>query len=166
MRAQVRTVNAAEVGLEEMLAAREERATRQAAALARFGKPLVSMTMVMPGPVKDGLLPRRVLAVAVQDMETACRAKGWRILSRKVLWQKAGPEALSVIDADALLLKSAMIKLEDHHPLGRLWDLDVIAPGQGQLSRQSLGGRRAGAWYAASRPVFAAARAGIRSGNS
>ncbi|MGY0569829.1 citrate lyase holo-[acyl-carrier protein] synthase [Bradyrhizobium sp. RDM12] len=139
MRAQVRTVNAAEVGLEEMLAAREQRATRQAAALARFGKPLVSMTMVMPGPVKGGPLPRRVLELAVQEMEAACRARGWRILSRKALWQKTGPEALSVIDADAVSLKLAMIELEDHHPLGRLWDLDVIAPGQAQLSRQSLG---------------------------
>ncbi|TYO67442.1 hypothetical protein FXV83_05550 [Bradyrhizobium hipponense] len=56
--------------------AREERATRQAAALARFGKPLASAT-VMSGPVKDGLLPRRVLAVAIQEMEAACRARGW-----------------------------------------------------------------------------------------
>ena len=32
-----------------------------------------------------------------------------------------------------------MIELEDHHPLGRLWDLDVLAPEQGQLSRQDLG---------------------------
>jgi holo-ACP synthase len=126
------------VSLEQMLAAREQRAARQAAALACFGKPLVSVTVVMPGPVKDGWLPRRVLSEALKQLEAISDKRGWHVLSREVLWRETGPEALYVIDVEARILKSATVALEDCHPIGRLWDLDVIASGSGPLSRREL----------------------------
>jgi len=132
-------LRAAGVSLEQLLVAREERAGRQAAALAHFDRPLVSLTIVMPGPVKDGALPRRVLAQALHALEGSLRGRRWRVLSRQVLWRNTGPEALYVVDADAGLLKSAALELEDQHPWGRLWDLDVIAPGPRILSRKDLG---------------------------
>jgi len=127
------------VSLEQMLAAREQRAARQAAGLGGFDKPLVSMTVVMPGPVKDGPLPRRVLAVALRELEALASARSWPILSREVWWQETGPEAIYVIAVEPRLLKSFTVELEDQHPVGRLWDLDVIAPGQRMLSRKQLG---------------------------
>jgi len=139
MHVSVETVPETKVSLDQMLTARERRAARQAAALARFDKPLVSMTVVMPGPVKDGWLPRQVLAEALQELGAVSNERGWRVLSREIWWQETGPEALYVMDVDARIVKSATVELEDHHPLGRLWDLDVIAPGQGRLSRQELG---------------------------
>jgi holo-ACP synthase len=60
-------------------------------------------------------------------------------LSRQIRWKNTGPEAIYVVDVDAELLKAAAAELEDEHPLGRLWDLDVIAPGQRVLSRKQLG---------------------------
>lgn len=131
----------AEVGvsIEQMLIARERRADRQAAALACFQKPVLSVTVVMPGPLKDGWLPRRILNEALQALDALAGARGWPILSRDVLWQATGPEALYVMDAAPGILKAAMIELEDHHPIGRLWDLDVLASEQGQLSRRDLG---------------------------
>ena len=138
MHARSHTATAVAVSLEEMLAAREQRSARQSAALARFDKPLVSMTVVMPGPVKDGALPRRVLVAALQELEIMSKTRDWRVLSREVLWRQTGPEALYVVDVDARSLKSGTVKLEDHHPIGRLWDLDVIGR-QGRLSRLDLG---------------------------
>ena len=127
------------IGLEQMLAAREQRAARQADALARFDKPVVCMTVVMPGPVKNSWLSRRLLAEALQEVGAASDTRGWRLPSREVLWLKTGPEALYVVDVNARILKTVMVELEDDHPLGRLWDLDVIAPRQGGLSRRYLG---------------------------
>ena len=138
MCAQVDAAVATNISLEQMLAAREQRAARQAAALARFNKPLVSMSVVMPGPVKDGQLPRRLLAEALQELEAVSDARGWCELSREVLLRATGPEALYVMDVDAKTLKSATVALEDRHPLGRLWDLDVITHAQRRLSRQDL----------------------------
>jgi holo-ACP synthase len=129
----------AHVSLEQLLAARDYRVACQAAALARFERPLVSMTVVMPGPVKDGPLPRRVLTEALRQVHAMSSALEWRVLSRQIRWKNTGPEAIYVVDVGAQLLKAATVQLEDQHPLGRLWDLDVIEPGQRMLSRKQLG---------------------------
>ena len=50
-----------------------------------------------------------------------------------------GPEALFAVEAPSDELKRALIVLETAEPLGRLWDLDVIDPRLGALSRRSLG---------------------------
>jgi len=127
------------VSLERVLSAREKRVARQAAALARFGKPVVSMTVVMPGPVKDGALPRTVLSEALRALQVTSSIRKWPVLSREVRWHVSGPEALLVIGAEPQLLKIATVGLEDQHPLGRLWDLDVIVPGPRILSRAQRG---------------------------
>ena len=44
-----------------------------------------------------------------------------------------------MLDLDAQVLKSATTDLEEHHPLGRLWDLDVITASGTGLSRLQLG---------------------------
>jgi triphosphoribosyl-dephospho-CoA synthase len=139
MHAPAKTTTAASVSLEQMLAAREQRATRQSATRARFNKPLVSMTVVMPGPVKDGPLPRRVLTAALEELDALTSSRNWPVLLREVFLQSTGPEAIYVIDVEPKVLKSATVELEDQHSLGRLWDLDVIAPGPRLLSRKHLG---------------------------
>ena len=126
------------VTLDEMLRAREERVAWQTASLAQFGKPLISVTVVMPGPVKDGWLPRRVMEVALDELDAMIGANKWSLLSREVLWRNTGPEAIYVIGTDALILKSATIDLEERHPMGRLWDLDVITTAGAALSRSQL----------------------------
>ena len=127
------------VNLDDLLIAREERAARQAAAVAEFAAPLVSITMVIPGPSKDGWLPRRLMEVALNRIDALIRRKRWPLLSREVFWRNTGPEALYVLDLDAQVLKSATTDLEEHHPLGRLWDLDVITASGTGLSRLQLG---------------------------
>jgi len=145
------------VALEQVLEARERRAARQAGALARFGWPIVSMTVVMPGPIKDGRLPRRLLSEALCALEGVAARRAWPVLVRETLWQETGPEALYIVGAPAELLKAATIDLEDRHPLGRLWDLDVIAPGEPALSRRAFGcpSRRC---LMCERPAFECAR--------
>lgn len=127
------------VSLGQLLVAREQRASCQSAALARFGKPLVSATVVMPGPVKDGWLPRRALEIALQELDALASARGWLVVWREVRWHNTGPEAIYVLDVDPSQLKRATVEIENHHPLGRLWDLDVVVEGKGALSRKDLG---------------------------
>ena len=66
------------VSLEQILAARERRVARQAAALARFDKPLAPVTLLMPGPVKDGWLPRCVLEAAIEELEPCAAPGHWQ----------------------------------------------------------------------------------------
>lgn len=133
-----------EASLDEVLAAREQRVARQREALARWGCPVISLTLVMPGPLKDSELARFLQKEAVAEIDALCTRQGWQVHSFESIQQKAGPEALYAVAVDAQTLKLALTQLENMHELGRLWDMDVIDPQQGSLSRRSLGfdGRR------------------------
>jgi holo-ACP synthase len=127
------------VGLEDMLRAREQRAERQRAAVARFGVPVVSATVVMPGPFKDTPLTRMVMDAASAEIVGLLARRDWTVLLEAPLSAPTGPEVLYAVRAEAPALKRDMVALEETHPLGRLWDLDVIAPEGGSISRRTLG---------------------------
>lgn len=127
------------VSLEAMLAAREARVARQAAARAKFGLPLLSLSMVSPGPVKDGAHARQAFAVALAQLDELFLREGWPVHSRECAFAATGPEALYVVDASPIAIKRAAVALENIHPLGRLWDMDVLQPDGGALSRSQLG---------------------------
>src|SRR5271166_3455217 len=96
-----------------LLSAREDRVARQAAALARFGKPLLSITIVMPGHVKDGSLSRSVMDLALKQVDRLISTQRWTVISREVLWPESGPEAIYSLDVDSQVLKSSTIELEE-----------------------------------------------------
>jgi len=133
------TVTSTVVSAVELLAAREERAAGQTAALAQFRKPLISLTIVMPGPRKNGPLPLRVMDIALQELDFLIEGMRWPLLSRQIYWPNTGPEALYVVDTPSEVLKSAVMDLEERHPMGRLWDIDVIASTGTPLSRAGRG---------------------------
>ncbi len=126
------------VTLEELLHRREVRAALQREALATFRRPVLSLTIVQPGPVKLTERTRWLLAEAHHVLKAALASRGWRILFERSLEARTGCEALKVIEAPAEALKRLMVELEDTHPLGRLWDLDVVVE-DGPKSRGSMG---------------------------
>ncbi|PWC31511.1 ACP synthase [Azospirillum sp. TSO35-2] len=129
----------APVALADMLDARDRRVERQRDALDRFRLPVLSATLVMPGPVKDTPLSRFVMDTALGELDALFRRTGWAIPFHRPHWAATGAEALYAVAADARDLKRAVAALEDGHPLGRLWDLDVLDPQGGSLSRGTLG---------------------------
>ena len=128
-----------EVTLEDVLVAREQRVLRQQIALEHWQQPLISLTLVMPGPLKNSSTARYLAEVAADELLAFCARNAWTILAEERIDQVAGPEALYIVAAEAEALKRALTRLEEEHPLGRLWDMDVIDPRQGSLSRRTLG---------------------------
>ncbi len=63
--------------LEAVLAAREARVARRQDALSRLGLPIVTVTPVMPGPIKDCPASRRVQQAALDALENLFRARQW-----------------------------------------------------------------------------------------
>ena len=126
------------VQLEQVLASRERRVERQQAALDRWRRPVLSITLVMPGPDKDGATPRALMAAALAAVDALLAAR-WPVLQAEARCEPTGPEALRVVDADPLELKRALAGLEETHPLGRLWDLDVLDPDRGSIPRREVG---------------------------
>lgn len=127
------------VTLEALLGAKERRAARQADWLTRYGQAVISLTLVTPGAVKDSLRYRNTMGVALRACDQLLWQNRWPVLDRQALWLPTGAEALWCVKGQTEEIKTCCIALEQSHPLGRLWDLDVICPQQGPVGRQSLG---------------------------
>ncbi len=127
------------VTLDEVLERREARVVRRQRWLARFGRPLVSLTLVNPGPVKNTSIAHFVFGEGVAAIDWNLAAAGYTVLAKTNGHFVTGPEGMCVVDADAIALKRALIGLEDGHPLGRLWDADVIHASGASVSRRQLG---------------------------
>lgn len=127
------------VSLDALLAAKERRAARQADWLTHYQQPVISLTLVTPGEIKDSLRYRNTMGVALQMCDQLLWENRWQVLDRQVLWLPTGHEALWCVAHPAAEIKAHCAELEQTHPLGRLWDLDVICPEYGHVGRQSLG---------------------------
>ncbi len=129
------------VELPEMLAGRESRVNRQQKLLERYGAPLICFTLNIAGPVKVFPLSVRafydgVLAIGVKLAkkvgEAACSYM-------QVLDHPWGYEAYYVVEEDALTIKRMMTEIEETHPFGRLFDIDVLRQDGTKVSRQEIG---------------------------
>ena len=117
-----------------MLLARDRRASRQAALLSRYGRPVISFTMNIAGPVKDSPLIRYAFRSGLRQLEALPCAQ----LCREVIFEPTGPEALLVYETqDARLFKAFCMRLESEGEAGRLFDLDVLDANGEKLSRET-----------------------------
>ena len=125
------------VTLEQMLQGREGRHLHQMSLLQLYpGKTLVSMTVIMPGPVKRDSRSLTVAAVAEKELEEAFRGRILRMESRDL---ETGYEAFLVTDVSREETKRICCRMEDEAPLGRLFDLDVIGEDGVPMSRSGFG---------------------------
>lgn len=127
------------VTLTEMLQAREQRVIRQQRMLGLYCQPLVSFTLVAPGPIKNSPAWRDVAEAARKAVLTLCQRYNWRIEGNVECVANSGPEWMIAICAPSIRLKEVLVELERMHPLGRLWDLDVINEVGTAISRRELG---------------------------
>ncbi|MDR1237855.1 MAG: citrate lyase holo-[acyl-carrier protein] synthase [Propionibacteriaceae bacterium] len=126
------------VQLAELLAARDLRRSRQLDFLERYRLPLLSLTVVSPVPVKRSERVERVFAAAASQASLIAAGANWAVRARSETHARTGPELLMAVDAPPLELKAALVTLEDSHPWGRLFDLDVVTA-SGPLSRAEVG---------------------------
>ena len=128
-----------EIDLPDMLEAREARVARRVAALSEHGRPCLTLSIVTPGPVKDSPLSRLLAQAAREEVEARFAELRWRFDRLYTAQSATGPEALYSVACDPFRLKTEMVTLEESHPLGRLWDLDVHDTDGNGLSRHSVG---------------------------
>jgi holo-ACP synthase len=126
------------VTLEDILLAREARASVQQKWLDRFAQPVVSTTLVWPGEVKDTPLARQVMTQANESLNQTLHKHRWRVTRQEMRFLPTGPEAFWSVSAPAWMIKHVTAHLEDNHPLGRLWDIDVFCPSAGLVKRSAI----------------------------
>ncbi len=127
------------VTLQEMLDARERRAATQRDILCRERKPLISFTLNLPGPYKDFPLARDAFLEGKHLISLTLKAGRHGVSHQFERGGKTGREVFFAVDAPADVLKRLVVPLEEHHELGRLFDIDVFDAEGVQMHRQALG---------------------------
>ena len=126
-----------EITLDQLLASREERASFQKELLKSYpGKTLVCLTVIMPGKVKRNL---QSLIVAQAALTALVCAFGNSMLKLEVRDRQTGYEAYLETTLSHGEAKRKTCSIEDTHPLGRLFDLDVIDADGVPISRETIG---------------------------
>lgn len=124
--------------LVQILESREARASRQRRLLGLKQGALVCLMCNMPGPVKRCAGAKAAFEAGLCALLAMLQREGFALLYRQQFDPLTGPEGYFLVDAPPEVLKLACCILEEAHPLGRLWDLDVIARDGRPLSRAQL----------------------------
>ena len=123
--------------LEELLSARSRRALRQQTLLKQGGRCLISFTLNIPGAVKQFPMARQAFETGLCEIKK--RLPKTTILHLETTHPNTGNEGLFLLDMEAGKVKRQMALLEENHPLGRLFDIDVLDQDGRSLSRTMLG---------------------------
>lgn len=145
------------ITLDELLASRDARHAMQQKLMAEHsGKTLVCLTVVMPGSVKRNQQSLTVARAAVKAMrkaynisddllpETELLTNELKTETRECLVERdlnTGYEAYLITPMPQLEAKRVAVEIEDTHPLGRLFDIDVIDAQGIPVSRDRVGGQ-------------------------
>ncbi|MGC2872050.1 citrate lyase holo-[acyl-carrier protein] synthase [Ihubacter sp. mB4P-1] len=125
------------VTLYEILESRENRVRRQEELLLEFGGVLISVTLNIPGSVKDRPSYRKALRMGIEMLKK--KLPEGRILHIEVRELPTGAEAYFIVDGmTASEVKRITVEIEDSSSIGRLFDMDVLAE-KGSVSRVDLG---------------------------
>ena len=130
------------VTLNELLASRDSRHAMQQKLLAEHsGKTLVCLTVVMPGSVKRNHQSFVVAHAAVKELIGSYELEvrnDERLIERDL---ETGYEAYLITPLPLLEAKRIAVQIEDTHPLGRLFDIDIIDKDGVPVSRDRVGSR-------------------------
>lgn len=126
-----------EVDLTAVLLRREERAREQRELLAKGGCCLVSFTMNIPGARKRFPLATAGFREGCRELELVFSPE--TVLAERQVTGITGDEAMLLLTVPPEEAKRQTVQLEERHPLGRLWDMDVLDTAGQSLSRSALG---------------------------
>ena len=125
------------ISLDQLLASRDNRRNRQRYLLNKYpNQTLVCMTVVMPGSEKRTHQSLIVAEAAKQQLQQAFD-------KHIVTWEEydlqTGYEVFFMTDMSAMDAKRCVCRIEETHPLGRLFDIDVIKDDGIPVSRSAVG---------------------------
>ncbi|MBQ7279937.1 MAG: citrate lyase holo-[Bacteroidales bacterium] len=124
------------VTLQQLLASRDERHAMQMQLIADHPhETLVCLTVVVPGSDKRNQQSLTVAHAAIEALQQEFQPLPGHLLQRDL---PTGFEAYMLTSCNSTETKRRTCQIEDTHPLGRLFDIDVILPDGTPLSRQQV----------------------------
>lgn len=129
------------VTLEDMLYFREEKVRRQEELQRKYeGGTIVALGMNIPGPRKTSPGILKAFAAGGEALRNAFADEGLKIMEEAEVMEKQGYLWICAVGTlNHLSVKKITIKLEETHPLGRLFDIDVYDEAGRGISREELG---------------------------
>lgn len=130
------------VTLLDVLEARDNRYEKQKMLVNTYQKTLIVLTLNIPGPEKNNTRIKKGFKIALNYLIKSLEEKKYRIIYKEQNDKVTGNEGYLIVDQDPESIKRIAIDIEEHHPLGRLLDIDVFSSDMEQMSRGQLGFER------------------------
>lgn len=124
-----------EATVEDVLLFKEERVRVQETLRTTYRMPVISFCMNIPGPVKTNERIRRAFETGKAVLREALSEAGISCFSETEHHTVAGDEWIAAANAPAATVKTVTERIEDTHPYGRLFDMDVTGPDGVKQSR-------------------------------
>lgn len=125
--------------LRAILEGREHRASMVRNWVEKFEKTLLVFSLNIPGPNKNIPESAYIMTAGKEALLRVLEESCISIIKKQDLRNAAGPFLILAVDGDANLIKEKVLNLEDKHPVGRLFDIDVFTKHGLPLSRVDLG---------------------------
>ncbi|MCL2006671.1 MAG: triphosphoribosyl-dephospho-CoA synthase CitG [Treponema sp.] len=123
------------VSLEEILEERENRANHQRQLLEKYTCTLLCLTLNIPGPCKTFPLARRAFLEGLNTVRLILEAEGLQIVHEELTENPAGYTGYIITQSAPEKAKELSTFIEETHPMGRLFDIDVISASMQKISR-------------------------------
>lgn len=127
------------VVLTDMLNCRERRANKQNEYLEKYHTAIISFCMNIPGPIKTNKDISAVFDDGKKEILKFLSDNNIKILESVEYNDKTGNELILAVDLkNSVKIKEAMTEIEETHPLGRLFDIDVLDEFGNKMSRNTF----------------------------
>ena len=122
-----------------ILKAREERALRHKTLREIYPGTLLALTMNIPGHNKNTPIAQKAFNMGLESVRKLFSSRRVNILKHESRVTEDGPQACWIVDTPTSSLKKWVMEIEEIHPLGRLFDLDVQDTDGRTIHRESIG---------------------------
>lgn len=122
-----------------ILKARENRAKKYKQLKDIYQGTVLALTMNIPGQKKKTKSALQAFDIGLDSMNKLLSSRRVNVLKHEASLTDDGPEACWVIDTPPIPLKSWAMEIEEGHPLGRLFDFDVLDENLNPIHRENIG---------------------------
>ena len=146
-----------EVSTEEICRARDIRMEKLRTHFECSAEGIILFLLNIPGSIKDSRLYRRIFNTGIRVLKNQLDKNNisFAVMEINIPESGTGPEAyISVSETDLLSVKTITAEIENSHPLGRIFDIDLFDRNLEQIKS----GREMRKCFICDRPAFECAR--------
>lgn len=126
------------VEIDDILKCREERVLKQNEFIKKYNYPVISFCMNIPGPIKTNKNILRAFEEGLKNVFEVLKKNNIEIFEKFEIHNFTGDEIILSAKENAEKIKDLMIKIEEEHKLGRIFDIDVIDINGEKISRKKF----------------------------